>query len=695
MLEFRIISGLIIIVLHYFILGAIALKLARFKKLKNPLIIVGLTLVLGLIISLFLLDLYHNVLTIFCTLSGYLSITLERLFIASIVCSTIILTIISMKNKLHLKSISLNGVSYKYYLSGLLLILMILTIVLINISLHSVAPSSDTALFLDQARSLLSNGRINSNVLHSTMPGYYSISPQHIYVPFYYAQFMIFLGPSYETAKIANIFATLLTVLVLFLLATLINGYRAGLLSAFLCLLTPRLWTFGAFPLNGSEIIATLQVLTFFLLLEKLDLEIVVKPYLCNYFLLALIAYSIARTRFDYFSLVFPLIFSWFMVSSLGKTNTIRNKIANFFMVFTTCAFFVLLIRLSVSVSIAFFIFIFGAVGVILGKFMSNNLKVVTIFNISLLCLLSMPSIIALHLNYEIAGSAYGQLLENPITNISLIKIYSLNEMLDRIKIFSGYLIETFPLTLWILFFVTVVNALQKMKEANIISKSLPIILFVTLYVMYISISVIDFPQGFDKHRFFVLSYFLIIYLQSIFITNFLSKKLHTPLRFQQFRAKIKLKVITVLLTVILFLSPLLIYDVASQWMFVQESYIIIEKIDAVPHLKIAYQWLKENANSEDIILTRKPYEAAWYTEKRAILILVPDDYELFRKILKSYNITYILVDKLMLDSFKNNLLIKNLYQGKYPLFLKLILRYEFKGSFISLYKFQEDVANS
>jgi hypothetical protein len=306
-----------------------------------------------------------------------------------------------------------------------------------------------------------------------------------------------------------------------------------------------------------------------------------------------------------------------------------------------------------------------------------------------------MPSIIALHLNHELAGSAYGQLLENPITNISLIKIYSLNEMLDRIKIFSGYLIETFPLTLWILFFVAVVNAFQKMKETNIISKSLPIILFVTLCVMYISISIIDFPQGFDKHRFFVLSYFLIIYLQSIFITNFLSKKLHTPLRFQQFRAKIKLKVITVLLTVVLFLSPLLIYDVASQWMFVQESYIIAEKTDAVPHLKIAYQWLKENAKSEDIILTRKPYEAAWYTKKRTISILVPDDYELFRKTLKSYNITYILIDKLMLDSFKNNLLIKNLYQGKYPFFLKLILSYEFEGSFVYLYKFQEDAANS
>jgi 4-amino-4-deoxy-L-arabinose transferase-like glycosyltransferase len=118
---------------------------------------------------------------------------------------------------------------------------MILTIVLVNISLHSVAPPTDTALFLDQARSLLSNGRINSNVLHSTIPGYYSISPQHMYVPFYYAQFMMFLGPSYESAKIANIFAALSTVLVLSLLATLINGYKAGLLSAFLCLLTPRL----------------------------------------------------------------------------------------------------------------------------------------------------------------------------------------------------------------------------------------------------------------------------------------------------------------------------------------------------------------------------------------------------------------------------------------------------------------------
>ena len=333
----------------YLFLGLIIMSFLKFKKKPDRLTTLILALSLGLLFSLFLMDLLHNILTIFCTTVICLNIPLPPLFILLLAMS--IMLIPFRINKLEAILSSLSSAK-KHQLTDYLILISLLTVlavISVNISSHSSGLHTDTALFLDQARSFLKYGRIKSNVLHQLIPAYYSVSPHHIYVPFYYSEFMAFTKISYVAAKIANIFISLLTVLTLYCLQTVkFDNGIFRVLPLILILLTPKFWTFFGVPLAGSEIIGTFQILTLILLLEVLNLRINNKRNLSNYFVLSLICYSILRTRVDYFALFIPTILGWHFALSLCKN--IRQKAKTFLTVFLSYGIYLLLLRLSGSI---------------------------------------------------------------------------------------------------------------------------------------------------------------------------------------------------------------------------------------------------------------------------------------------------------------------------------------------------------
>jgi hypothetical protein len=563
----------------------------------------------------------------------------------------------------------------------------------IIISSRSTGPHTDTALFLDQARSLLSLGRIYSNVLHPTIPSYYSVTPHHIYVPFYYAHFMLFLGPTYEAAKVANIFISLLTVLALCCLVSLIVNFKASILTLLLFFTVPSLWTFLAFPLNGSEIIAAFEIIVLLILLETLDLQNG-KPrtrILTNYFLIGLVLYSVLRTRIDYFSVFIPLIIAWHF--SFFSNRKLPKSAQDFLVIFTTYVIYILLLRLSGVLASALIICIYGIMGVSLGIFRFEHIKARVNSILSFTSLLSMLSLINLHVNEATARSGIESLMSNPLTNITLTNFYSISDFLNRLNIFSERFIKSFPLTFWILFIFSGLTILKNKKYLNDAFKFAPFMLFISLYLVYICVSIIDFPQGFDKHRFFVLSYLLIIFMGSVFIArlipeNSISFSLHFNLTEAFVKTKINSKIVTFFLLGLVLMLPAIVYDVGLQSQRIEEPYRIANQADVVKHLQKAYTWLKINTSQDSTILSRKPAEASWYTERKSILIpTIPQEYELFKQELRSSNISYLIMDYLMLYSFRKNEIIQELYNGKHPDFLKPVFNYKYDSSNVWIYE--------
>lgn len=694
---FEYLSTSLLLLLYYLLLGSSLVSLLEFKKPINLFTIIVLSLSLGIILFMLVVDVQHNILSILCGLSACSSFPLWKTLIILATFSMIIIMVRAKEIRDRYYSYNLNNLFRRdtlLYLLAFTSFFMILTINSINISSHSKGPHTDTALFLDQARSLLNLGRIYSNVLHPTIPGYYSVSPHHIYVPFYYAHFMLFLGPTYEAAKVANIFVSLLTVLTLCCLASLTINPKACILPLLLSFIVPRLWTFLGFPLNGSEIIATFEVIVLLILLEVLDFQIqkTRMNMLINYFLIGLVAYSILKTRFDYFGLFIPLIIAWRFSFSFNNSKSTKS-VKNFLATLMAYVMYVLLLRLAGFMVSVFIICMYGIVGTLLGIFYSRYLWARINSILSLMCLLSMFSLINLHVNEETACSGAESLLSDPVKNITITKFYSMSDFLYRLNIFSEHFVRAFPLAFWILLLFSVFTGIKHKRDLNDAFKFIPYMLSISLYIIYLSISAVDFPQGFDKHRFFVLSYLLIIFVGSVFITSLFPENSKIfLLRFKSIKAliksKMKSRVITISLLGLIFMTPMIIYDIGLQSRIIEEPYRIAEQADVVKHLQKAYMWLRVNASQNDIILTRKPSEASWYTEKKSIFMpTLPKDRELFKEKLRAYNITYIIVDHLLRYEFKQNEIVQELYEGRHPDFLKPVLNYRYDGSNVWIYK--------
>ena len=330
---------------------------------------------------------------------------------------------------------------YGYHLDHLLvfiLLLFFLATIFINISHYSKAPHTDTALFLDQARSLLYYGRVQSNVLHPSIPGYCSISPHHIYVSFYYSQFMLFLGPTYESAKIANIFMGLLVILVLSCFALLVDGCGTGMMMLLILLVTPRVWTFFAYPLTGSELVATFEIIILLILLETLNLRIEDNCFVSNFLILSLVLYSILRTRFDYFSIFVPLTLAW----HFSFDTRAFNRVKTFIFIFMSYLIFVIFLRLSGIIIFAFIIVAFGVFVTTLGICGMISQKIKLLLPLSLISLFLMLSLMNFHSNVKISEATVKTMSSNLVTNLAQVKIYSLSVFLHRLRIFTEYFVN-------------------------------------------------------------------------------------------------------------------------------------------------------------------------------------------------------------------------------------------------------------
>jgi len=690
--EFLIVS---LLLYYYFLMGCFITSFLEFKKPIGLFTMIVLNLFFGILLMTYVLDIQHNILTILCSLSTCSSFPIRMTFIILVAFSIIAIVARAKQIRSRYHNYVLNNLFRRdtlRYLLAFIFLFILLAINSINVSLYSKGPHTDTALFLDQARSLVSLGRIYSNVFHPTIPGYYSVNPPHIYVAFYYAQFILFLGPTYEAAKVANIFISLLTVLALCCLAALTINPKASILSLVLFFIAPRLWTFLGFPLNGSEIVAAFEIIALLILLEVLDFKTGKIRILINYFIIGLISYSVLRTRIDYFSLFIPLIIAWhfsFYFSNCKLTEGVKR----FLIIFMTYVMYILFLRTSGFATSALIICMYGIVGVLLAIFYFKHLTVRVNSILSFTCLISTLGLINMHVNEAIALSAIESLMSNPLTMITFTKFYSISDFLNRLKIFSAHLIQAFPLTYWVLLIFSVLTIIKNKKYLNDAFKFAPFMLFISLYLVYICVSVIDFPQGFDKHRFFVLSYLLIIFMGSVFITRLIPEKsitfsIHFNLAKAFVKTRLNSKIMAFFLLGLVFMAPIIVYDIGLQLQMIEEPYKIAEQADVVKHLQKAYTWLRANSSQDDIILTRKPFEASWYVERKSIFMpTLPQDYELFKQKLRSYNISYLIVDKLIQYDFRHNEIIQKLYNGKHPDFLKPLLNYKYDSSNVWIYK--------
>ena len=91
MLEISVALRSMLLIPFYLFLGLIIMSFLKFKKKLEGLTTLILALSLGLLFSLFLMDLLHNILTIFCTTVICLNVPLSPLFILLLAMSIMLI----------------------------------------------------------------------------------------------------------------------------------------------------------------------------------------------------------------------------------------------------------------------------------------------------------------------------------------------------------------------------------------------------------------------------------------------------------------------------------------------------------------------------------------------------------------------------------------------------------------------------
>ena len=693
---------LLTLFLFYFLLGNLVNNFLSYRKSINVLSTITILTSIGIINSLLFLDFQNCLLWTLCVLGNLMcpSFPLRYSLIPFFIVVAVISILVIIRKNINFD----HREFFKLNFSRLFILfpLTCLAIIFLYISNYSTSPITDTALFLELARSMVSYGRIDSKItLHPTLIYYNSIDPPHLYVALYYSQFMALLGSSYQTAKVANIFLSLLTLLLLssyiYLLTT---KDKHGIIPLILILITPRLWTFGAFPLAGSEILASFEFLTLLFIFEVVDLRGSRPRALFNYFVVASILYAILRTRIDYFAFFASTFVAYWLALKFYKQ--VSKRAAVFFFSFISLISVLLLIRFSeitLSPVLSLMIIMLWIVlitmitaTVVIGVTHKKKSWIWIRFALLLLLLLILatPLIIGVNINKafrvtteDVKPVVHEKLFFERLDKLAFIKTYSLEEFSNRVRIFSDKALNSLPFGIFLLSLFSLGANLRSQSEYNEKMTLLvpPIFLSIFFYVLFLSASIIDYPQGFDKHRFFLICYLLMICFQSFSLAVFPTDMF-----------KKRIKIIIAIILPLLMISAL--HDFPMQIRFSQEPYEVAKQMNFVEHLKTAYSWVKNNTCPDDVIFVRKLFETAWYTRRKTFF--VPEGFdkdESLKQLLMKFNITYVIVDK-YLPLYSE--LWQNLYEGVHPDFLQPVFRYKaHDGSDVWIYRFILEGRNS
>ena len=510
--------------------------------------------------------------------------------------------------------------------------------------------TTDGALYLDQARALVTRGNFTSNVINDGTA--YPFANQlgfngHIGAYFAIALFFAIGDVSLSSAKIMAAFSGALIVVLIYWLTYYFSRNKLGTAFAtFLAMFHPTLIAMSCL-IQGPEVVSALFTLTAFIFLlkylEKLEFSLAIL------FDIFIFLANISWTQDFYIFMVFIIFMSIISLSLLRKEfkASLYEFIALIF-----CSFYVV-ISIRFSIYPVIYLSMTGSlvVGALFLKSFSRRLLkgvgnililsgIVLIFlSISFIRSYAFPQV---HLA---TAPSLGARLKGILPKSSVLPYNVLNNYVQYLKVYAG---EPLMYMAVLSLFVTSINR----------RLAIPIILLVSyLYSSIFSYPIFTYSDGF---RFFIVPSSLVIILAASFLsflTEQTGQNIMFTFRFASRKLKGRVNIAWIIATSILILTVLPIFTTFyASYLEIFNNKLYIKNTAGWTDSMIT--WIHTNTMPNDIFASRKPRELAWLADRVTVGILKygkpQSELDLFDlcDIIREFNVSYLIVDKPFLDSY-------------------------------------------
>jgi len=518
----------------------------------------------------------------------------------------------------------------------------------------SLGPVSDGALYLGYARNLVQDGIFASKV---SVTDWIGVSESmlstgfipHSGTPFVLAIFFDIGGISYSVGKMMAVFFGALLVFPVYGIAKELFSVKAGLIASAIVAVHPFLLEYSSM-LHGPEIMGAVFLASSF------------------YFLLL----SIQRSQ------SWQAILAGFFAFLTGLSWE-----ANFYVYLATIPMLIILLKKEIDVKNSFLIFfVVGLWGFTL-KF-SAGFPFGLAFHIGIPTLLVLVAflkrrkvwarlfcffLLTLNLFLEffvfVRQYYFTEVYINPASEIptgtwitstvsQLVSVTGIGDFLNRIY---SYLLPAYLNNLSPILISLGIMAFIFLKTWR---KKLSVLLFpsfqMVLYGIFVSESMLSLTVGNAENRlllgatpfFAILAAVFIDQLTVSLVSTYESQK-KILLGLRKFKFSINFSTIFIAIMI----ASVFLIQFGSRYETVMNQ-IRYKDIKTLYHLDAAIHWVNENVGPDDIIMTRKPFEWTWYTDRKTVTFEQNIDLYEMRTLIKKYRVNYVIVDPIFNEWYYN-----------------------------------------
>lgn len=516
----------------------------------------------------------------------------------------------------------------------------------------SLGPATDGANYLEYARSLVQNGIFTSKAIYANSPLELVFSKglnPHIGTCFNLSLFFEIGGISYFVGKMMVVFFGALLIFPVYGIAKELLNVKAGLIASVITAVHPFLLEYSSM-LYGPEIIGAVFLTSSFYLLT-LSIQ---KSQPWQVVLAGLFAFLTLIT-WD------PNIYVYLAIIPLS-TLLLKKKIGfkNILLAYSIVGFWGFTYRFSAHIPLGLVFHIGTPVMLVLVALIKRREGWVRS-----LCLFLLTMNILLEF-YWIRSFYFSEVYITPVSEIPagtlltgtvshLVQITSIGHLFNRLNSFlrPAYLDNLSPILI-ILGFMSLMFLKSWRKSSLLLLFPLFQLVF---YALFLSEDMLRGLVGWENRLLLASTPFFAI-LAAIFIDELtVNLNLQNPKIIMRLLKPYFSINISPILTAIM-ISSIFLTQFYPQYLTVID-HIESANIKTRYHLDAAINWVNENTKPDDIIGTRKPYEWAWYTDRKCVIFSQDIDLNGLFQIIKKYRVNYVIVDDIFYNYYCN---LKSLY---------------------------------
>jgi hypothetical protein len=552
-------------------------------------------------------------------------------------------------------------------------------------------PTTDGALYLEMARWVASKSTFSSNVItaSNTKVAFEQYGFTHrFFTYFMFAIFYLIGGIEFSSAELALALTGTLVVFLVYEVAKEIFDDKVGVFGAMLASLHPLLLIYSLVPF-GPEIMGTLYLMTtihfFWKSLKSNKSNEWKYAVLFGFFLFS----TNGTANYMYWALIATLPILSIIYISKGFLDKVKGFVMSsliFLSLYVSTMFFPEFYLYFFNPIPSYYWLIYWSAPFLLLMLFKSELKYIRIISISGLIVFILTQLAMVRIFY------FGHSVEWEVQTVTTP-------------------VTSLPNSYLMLFVNNVIPSLINYLEATKIAMSLPIVIlslasllifsqyrqkmtllcYPALFLLLLTFYPLEGLGVYDFRPVLSLTPFIIILAAYTIVNLARIGNLNLKINFLFIKCKREIRVswidVILLLMFVIFLSHFIpIYDNWKSPFYNDDS--------RYDYWKPAVQWINENTGNDAVLMSRKPFEFAWLTDRKTILpakegsIITKDYYnvsigQLIDQIWK-YKVNYLIVDENFYTCYKDLAFLKN--PSGAPFGFDPVLDYEYRYSRLIVY---------